>query len=411
MPIIPNWLKEYFKIAIRSVRTRKLRSWLTIIGVVIGVFLIVSLLSLSEGLKGAVLQQLKMMGKDLIVVMPGDVENIMTSVMGGAEISDSDIKAVKKSDGVSFILPIVYKAETTRYNGEKKTVMVSGYDWKDAIDVMKNDMGRTIKEGRWPIPGKAEVILGSLIPEQILKGIKPGDQVVMNGRKIMVAGVFDSTGDKQDDSMMHIDLGIYREITGQRTGAKMLMVKVLAGYDTEKVVNNIKSELEDNRKRARGQSADSSSFTVLSSEKIASIVGNVMGLIQAVVIGFASIAIIVGGIGIMNTMYTSVRERVREIGIMKAIGAKNSTINTIFLIESGIFGLIGGIGGTLLGFILAKSIEIYFQIHPAFYLKASVTPTLLFFSLGFSFLVGCASGFMPARSASKLKPVEALRYE
>lgn len=409
--MIPNWFKEYFKIAVRSVRTRKLRSWLTIIGVVIGVFLIVSLLSLSEGLKGAVLQQLNMMGKNLIMVMPGDAESMMTSVIGGAELKESDLKIIKKTDGVNFVFPVVYKAETARYGGQKKTLIVAGTDWKNAIDIYKNDMGRTLKSGRWPISGKSEVLLGSLVEEDIFKGVKTGSSIVVSGRKFEVVGILNATGDKQDDSMLSVDLDIYREITGERKGAMMALVKVTAGYDTEKVVNNIKNNLEENRKRMRGQDADSSSFTVLSSEKIASIVGNVMGLIQAVVVGFASIAIVVGGIGIMNTMYTSVRERVREIGVMKAIGAKNSTINMIFLIESGIFGLIGGAGGTLLGFILAKSIEIYFQVHPMFYLKASVTPGLILFSLGFSFLVGCISGFMPARSASKLKPVEALRYE
>ena len=113
----------------------------------------------------------------------------------------------------------------------------------------------------------------------------------------------------------------------------------------------------------------------------------------------------------MNTMYTSVTERIKEIGIMKAIGAKNRTITTIFLIESGIFGMLGGIGGTLLGILLAKGIEIYFQVHPLFYLKADVSLGLILFSLAFSFLIGCASGYFPARAAAKLKPVDALRYE
>lgn len=112
----------------------------------------------------------------------------------------------------------------------------------------------------------------------------------------------------------------------------------------------------------------------------------------------------------MNTMYTSVRERTREIGIMKAVGAKNSAVLTIFLFESGIIGIIGGIGGTLLGIILAKSIEIYGQAHPMFYITASVSPGLIIFGLVFSFLVGCLSGLFPARKAAKLKPVEALRH-
>jgi len=137
-----------------------------------------------------------------------------------------------------------------------------------------------------------------------------------------------------------------------------------------------------------GQKESDSSYSVLTSDKITSIVGNVIGLIQAVIIGFASIAIVVGGIGIMNTMYTSVSERTKEIGIMKAIGAKNKTIVTIFLIESGIFGMLGGIGGTLLGLLFAKAIEIYFQIHPLFYLKADVSPSLILFSL--AFLLACS---------------------
>jgi len=177
------------------------------------------------------------------------------------------------------------------------------------------------------------------------------------------------------------------------------------------VAEELKSNLNENRKRQIGQKESDSSYTILTSDKMASIVGNVMGLIQAVIIGFASIAIIVGGIGIMNTMYTSVNERIKEIGIMKAIGAKNKTIITIFLIEAGIFGMLGGIGGTLLGLIFAKSIELYLQIHPLFYLKADVGPGLILFSITFSFLVGCVSGYFPARTAAKMKPVDALRYE
>jgi len=151
---------------------------------------------------------------------------------------------------------------------------------------------------------------------------------------------------------------------------------------------------------------------VLTSEKMSGIAGNILGIIQLVIIIFASIAILVGGIGITNTMFTSVRERTREIGIMKAIGAKNSAVLSIFLIEAGTIGTIGGIGGTILGTLFAKIIEIYGQIHPLFYFSASITPGLILFGLCFSFLIGCLSGFFPARKAANLKPVEALRrYE
>ena len=126
---------------------------------------------------------------------------------------------------------------------------------------------------------------------------------------------------------------------------------------------------------------------------------------------FASIAVIVGGIGIMNTMYTSVRERTKEIGILKAVGAKRSTITLIFLIESGLIGLVGGMGGMVFGLGLAKLIEAIGQVHPLFYIKASLSPSIIIFGMGFSFLIGCLSGFLPARNAANLKPVDALRYE
>ena len=140
-------------------------------------------------------------------------------------------------------------------------------------------------------------------------------------------------------------------------------------------------------------------------------VSSIMAIIQIVILGFASIAIIVGGIGIMNTMFTSVKERTREIGILKAIGATNKTINLIFLFEAGIIGLIGGVGGTLLGAFFAKIIETYAKMSGLYYLKASVGLSLIAFGLLFSFTIGCLSGLLPARRAAQLKPVDALRYE
>ena len=133
---------------------------------------------------------------------------------------------------------------------------------------------------------------------------------------------------------------------------------------------------------------------------------------QFAIVIFASIAILVGGIGITNTMFTSIRERTREIGIMKAIGAKNSAVLTIFLIEAGIIGLVGGTGGIVWGIICAKIIELYTQANSLFYFSISISPGLILFGLAFSILTGCISGFFPARRAARLKPVEALRrYE
>lgn len=403
-------LKEYLKIAVKTISTRRIRSLLTTVGIIIGVFLIVSLISLSQGLKDAVLHQLNMMGNDLITIMPGDITNV-TSMFAGSKLTDEDLNIIKKTEGVDTLVAMDYTSVTMRYNNQKKTVLIYGADWRQDLDIFRNNMGWSLSEGRWPYAGKNEILIGSIVASDTFPGLRAGSEAIVKGRKFTVVGVLNSVGSKQDDSMVGIDSGLFKSLTGERNGAKMAMVKIKSEFSADYVADKLKSNLNENRKRQIGQKENDSSYTVLTSATLTSIVGNVMGLIQAIIIGFASIAIIVGGIGIMNTMYTSVSERTKEIGIMKAIGAKNSTIITIFLIESGIFGMLGGIGGTLLGLIFAKTIETYFQIHPLFYLRADVSPGLILFSISFSFLIGCISGYFPARTAAKLKPVDALRYE
>ena len=401
-------LKEYFKIAIKNLRTRQLRSWLTIFGIVIGVFLIMSLLSLSQGLEATVLNQLKAVGTDIVMIMPGNISDIMTTMMGGAELTDEDLDVIKKTEGVQAVLPNVYKAELAKYRDETKSIILAGMDLRNSLDVYQNDLGMKIAEGRWPFPGKREVVVGSLVPTDVFPGLKINTTTTIKGRQFEVVGILKSSGSKQDDSMFGVDLNIYQNITGERKGAPQAVAKIASGYSVDEVAKKIKANLEENAKRRAGQQGESA-YSVLTSEALGSIVGNIMGIIQVVVFAFGSIAVLVGGIGIMNTMYTSVRERTKEIGILKAVGAKSSTIVLIFLIESGIIGLIGGIGGMIPGLGLAKLVQVYGQVHPLFYIEASVTPEIIIFGLLFSFGVGCLSGFFPARSAAKLKPVEALR--
>src|SRR3989344_5584767 len=400
---------EYFRIAIKNLRTRPLRSWLTILGIVIGVFLIMSLLSLSEGLKGSVMKQLRGIGKDIVMIIPGDISDIITTLMGGVELSEDDLNAIRKTKGVEIVIPWVYKGEVMKYQGESKTVILAGIDLKNALDVYKEDLGFDVMEGRWPEAGKRELIVGNLVPANIFPDLKTGTQATSKGKKFEIVGILKSIGSKQDDSIVGMDSEIFREITGEKEGAPQAVAKIAPGFSAQDVADDIKENLKETRKRQRGE--EEASFSVLTNEAMSAIVGNIMGIIQVAVFAFASIAIVVGGIGIMNTMYTSVRERTREIGILKAVGAKRSTITLIFFIESGIIGLVGGIGGMVFGLGLAKLVELVGQVHPIFYISASITPGIIIFGLAFSFLVGCLSGFLPARSAAKLKQVDALRYE
>jgi putative ABC transport system permease protein len=384
-------IREYFKIAIKNLRTRPLRSWLTILGIVIGIFLIMSLLSLSEGLKQTVLKHLNTIGKDILMIIPGNITDLMTTILGGMKLSEDDLKAIEKAEGVEAVIPMVYKGEIMKYQGDSKTVIISGIDLKKSLKILQEDLGFSLATGEWPVAGKREIAVGSLVPKDIFPELKAGTEAKIGGIKFEIVGILKSRGSKQDDSMILMGLDIFEQITGERKGAPEAVAKVKSGFSPTEVAKNIEKNLLETSKRKVGETAPS--FSVLTNEEVSGIVGNVMGVIQVAVVGFASIAIIVGGIGIMNTMYTSVRERTREIGILKAVGAKNSTITAIFLIESGIIGLIGGTGGVVLGLALSKLIEFSTRNSSIYFLKASISRhfwfSLFFFSwLSFRFSSG-----------------------
>jgi putative ABC transport system permease protein len=397
-------IKQYFLMAWRGMKGRPLRSWLTIFGIVIGVFLITSLLSLTEGMKETITNQLRMMGGDLVMVMPGSSSDMMTSMMGGARLSDQDIEAIGRAQGVETVVAMPYGVETVRYLEETNMTFLAGVDWQTGLPVLQENMGFEIKSGTWPIPGRREVLIGQLVPVELFPDIVPGDTIMIKGRPFTVAGMLRSIGSKQDDSSLYMDLSDFRSVTGQREGAQMVAVKI----NTPEAVENIRIELEETRKKIRGEEQN---FSIITSETAMDMINNIMNIVQLAVIVFASIAVLVGGIGITNTMYTSVYERTKEIGILKAVGAKRSAIAFIFMIESGAIGAVGGLGGVIMGLGVAKILEAIGQINSMFLIEASFSIFIPIFGILFSFLVGCLAGFFPARQAARLNPVTALRYE
>lgn len=403
---------EYFKLALRNLKSRRLRSSLTILGIVIGVFLIITLLSLSQGLKITLQKHLRTLGGEMIFVIPGQLSNPMAMFMSGAKLENQDLKAIEFTYGVDVVLPMSYQSLVVRHKQESEMILISGLPLKKGLDVLKQYQGWSLKKGDFPKPGRKEIVIGSLVEKEIFKNlVRVGDDLIIKGRKFRAVGVLNSLGSKIDDSSIFMDTSFYQNLTGEkRNTANMALVKIKDGYKVDEVAQRIKENLQRTRKRRIGTS--SADFSVVTSQKMGEIAGNILSLVQIIVLAFASIAILVGGIGIANTMFTSVRERTREIGIMKAVGAKNSAILIIFLIEAGIIGLVGGAGGTILGVIAAKLIETYGQVHPLFYFHASLGPSLILFGLTFSLAIGCLAGFLPARRAAKLKPAQALRrYE
>lgn len=392
-------------------RARSLRSWLTILGIVIGVFLIVSLLSLSEGLKSTINKQLQALGGKMVMVMPGGEEDIFSSLMfGGSKLEKEDIEGIKNAEGVDTVIGYSFTGTTARYQDEAKQVAIAGLDpWEDSLDIMKNFQGWDLAAGRWPAKDN-EIIIGQRVANDIFsEKVRPGSEMIIKGRRFEVAGILKSLGSRQDDSIVYMSMDVYQDLTGEKRGtASYALVKLEEGADEKVIAENIEDALTKTRKRRFG--TDKADFSVITSEKMGAIAGNILGIIQIVIFLLAGVAILVGGIGITNSMFTSVRERTREIGVMKAIGAKNSAILSIFLIEAGIIGISGGIGGLLLGSLLARVVDYYGQNNPSFYITATIAPWMIIFSLVFSFIVGCLAGFFPARRAAKLKPVDALRH-
>jgi putative ABC transport system permease protein len=349
---------------------------------------------------------------DMIMVMPGSEENIMGMMVGGEVLEKQDIAAIEKTKGVENVLIMSYRGIVARYKEEAKMVFLTGLPWDKSLELLERYQGWNLFEGRWPVSGKREVAVGKQWVIDIFKEkVKVNQEIIMKGRKFKVVGILNSLGNKSDDSNIYLDIDLYQDLTGEKKGsARMAMVKIEQGLSPDKVAEDIKESLQKTRKRISGE--DIADFAVITSEKMIGVTNNILGIVQSAIILFASIAILVGGIGITNTMFTSIRERTREIGIMKAIGAKNSAVLTIFLIEAGIIGLAGGTGGIVLGVICAKIIELYTQANPLFYFSISISPGLILFGLAFSLLTGCISGFFPARRAARLNPVEALRsYE
>jgi putative ABC transport system permease protein len=173
----------------------------------------------------------------------------------------------------------------------------------------------------------------------------------------------------------------------------------------------VAEDVEKNLRRERDEEIGEETFSVETPEQLLESFASVLSIVQAILVGIAAISLIVGAVGIMNTMYTAVLERTKEIGIMKSIGAKNSAIQAIFLIESGLLGLVGGIIGIIIGLGLSKLVEVIANQAWGAAITVAMPAWLILGALAFAFLLGMGSGFFPARHASLQNPVDSLQYE
>ena len=393
-------LADYFLMAVNNIRHRKLRSWLTVIGIIIGVAAIISLVTVSRSLESTIESQFEQFGANRIIISPKGFQGPGTVSEG---LTTKDVRTIERISGFKYVVPAIFISTEVKYKKEVGFTLINGIP-SENFEEFFLDSNSQLKEGRFIEPGdRFEAVVGSRVVEDMFDNpLKLGSKIEIRGQDFEIVGILEEIGNSQDDNQINIPLETAREIFNKPDDVDGIIAQVKSPDDIPLLQERIERELERDR--------HDTNFQVVTATQILEQIGEVLGVIQFVLVGIAAISLIVGGIGIMNSMYTSVLERTKEIGIMKAIGAKNSDIFQIFLIESGLIGLVGGLFGTLLGTGIALIIG-QLSKNSGFLLIVKIEALVLIFGLLFAFFVGVISGVLPAVQASKLRPADALRYE
>ena len=404
-------LKDYFSLAVTGMAKRKLRSWLTMLGIFVGIAAVVGLVSISQGLRGAIADEFSTVGSDRVILQPGSAFfGPPGSSSGLSKVTQQDIDLVKKIRGVNEVAGFVFKTTRFEFNDKTKFVLGIGIPADDSINVFGSRF--EVSEGRQFRSGEKSVaIVGNSYStdETILgKPVKIGDKVLVEGEEFKVVGIRRKLGDPTNDVSVVVPIEAAWDLYGNKDEYSMVTAAVETGFSPSEVAARVKEDIRKDRNQEEGNE----DFQVQTSEELFSSVSSVLDIVQVVIIGIAAISLVVGSIGVMNTMYTAVLERTKEIGILKAIGAKNTDVMLLFLIESGLYGFIGGFIGIIFGLGMGKTVEFAAsRFLGSELLRASTSPYLIFGALAFSFVLGCMSGVAPARQAARLSPVKALRYE
>jgi len=403
-------MTELFKIALKSIGKRKKRTALTMLGVFIGIAAVVALVALGQGLSDTINAQFEKIGADKIIIQAK--EQGFGGLDAPGRLTEHEIDIIDNVLGVKEIAGEIFSGALVEFNNVQRTLfMITMPDEKRAAKLAIGFNLWEAMDGRLLTHrDKKKVVVGYNLAYRTTfgKNVRVGDKLKVGGEKFEIVGVLKRVGDPGSDGGIIISEAEARVMLDEPDGFSYIVAQTASGVDPEEVAERIERRLRRDRHQKEGKE----DFAVQTSTDLIESFNAVFNIIQFVFVGIAGISLLVGGIGIMNTMFTAVLERTREIGVMKAIGARNRDVLTLFLIESGLLGLAGGIIGVLIGIGIAKLVE--FGANTSFgpgTIHASFSPTLIIGALLFSFIVGALSGVLPARRASKLRPVDALRYE
>ena len=396
-----------WKIIIRNLSYQKLRTALTLLGIVIGIGAIVSMISIGDALESAINEQFEKIGTDKIIITPGSPNSIgfSGSAFSTETLTEKDVKTVKAVNGVETVFGIFSRTAEIQLGKQKTYVMIMGIPVDETKKLYSEMQGFEIKEGRdLKSNDRYAAIIGDLARTKLFdKDIKVRDKLKINGRNFRVVGLLKKIGNPIDDMSIIIPKSAAQDMFNNTDELSMIFVDVRDDADVDKVSEKIKDELKNKR--------GSEDFKVQTFGDIMEIATKILGILQYMFIGIAAISLLVGGIGIMNIMLMTVIERTKEIGVMKATGATNRVIMLLFLGEAALVGILGGIIGFILGLTGSYIISQYASAMVGIDVRVGFSIELFIGSIIFSMVVGMLSGAYPARRASLLDPVDALRYE
>ncbi len=393
-------LKESLRMSISNIRSNKMRSFLTILGIIIGVMAIIALITVMESATGEVNAQFESLGTGKLTVQA-------TGTPLKMGLTESDLSAIEALDNVSGISPTLSQTLYVASGGNVlEDVLVKGYGF-----AYFRRESEAVSRGRPLLPADEEertrvCLIDSDLAAAMFSGVDPiGETILIKGTRFTIVGLLADAD--VDDVISQLQAGdengsviipytTYMRLFGIK-GITSLDVYVADTDNTSDVVDALEGLLDG----AFNYKDDS--YRVINMESLLSVMDTMMGMMTNLLVGIACIALLVGGIGIMNMMLVSVTERTSEIGLRKALGARPRSIQVQFLMESIILSLLGGFVGVILGvltsMLLAGIMDIVFVLSPG----------AIALGVGFSLVVGVVFGWSPARKASNLNPIDALR--
>jgi putative ABC transport system permease protein len=400
-------LYETLKLAIQAIRRNALRSFLTLLGIVIGVGAVIAMVTIGNGTTAKVTADMAKLGSNLLFVRPGQFGPGRSSTTA-KPFNARDVAALRSQlRGVKAVAPVARGSATVVYGSENRSVPVTGTD--NAYFVTQ-DLG--LKEGRQFLDGelrsgRAVCLIGETVREELFGSISPvGHKIRVNKVSCEVIGLLAEKGESgfgmdQDDIVLMPLRTYHRRIAGN-SEIGILYVSARDDAQTSKIQADVERLLRERRNITPDEKDD---FGVADMKQIAATQTATTTILTILLGAVAGVSLLVGGIGIMNIMLVSVTERTREIGIRLAIGAQASQVLMQFLVEAIVLSLLGGVIGILLGLGLAGIASRAMQI------PFILDPTIMVIAFGFSVLVGIVFGYFPARRAAHMNPIEALRHE